>query len=84
MIDVTNRIQKACDNGQHACGVYVDFKKAFDTVNRNILMDKIVHYGVRGTKNNWYKTYLTNRKEQLTVNGQTFEKALIGILVPRG
>ena len=84
MIDVTNRIQKACDNRQYACGVYVDFKKAFDTVNRNILMDKIVHYGVRGTKNNWYKTYLTNRKEQLTVNGQTFEKALIGILVPWG
>ena len=33
MIDITNIIQEACDNGQYACRTYVDFKKAFDTVN---------------------------------------------------
>ena len=33
LIDITNRIQEACDNGQYACRIYVDFKKTFDTVN---------------------------------------------------
>ena len=71
-----NRIQQACDNGQYACGIYVDFKKAFDTVNHNILLDKLAHYGVRGTENNWFKTYLTNRKQHVTVSGQTSDNAL--------
>ena len=38
------------------CGIYVDFKKAFDTVNHNMLMDKLAHYGVSGIENNWFKT----------------------------
>ena len=48
LIDITNRIQEACDNGQYACGNYVDFKKAFDTVNHNILLEILAHYGVGG------------------------------------
>ena len=42
MIDITYRIQEACDNGQYACGIYKDFKKAFDTVNHNILIGKLI------------------------------------------
>ena len=52
LIDITNRIQESCDNSQYACGIYVDFKKAFDTVNHNILLDKLAHYRVRGIENN--------------------------------
>ena len=44
--------KEACDNGQFACGIYLDFKKAFDAVNHNILLDKLVHYGVTGIENN--------------------------------
>ena len=63
LIDITNRIQEACeDNSQYVCGIYVDFKNAFDTVNHNVLLDKLAHYGVRGIENNWFKTYLTDRK----------------------
>ena len=84
MIDISNRIQEACDNGQYACGIYVDFKKAFDTVNHNILLDKSAHYGVRGIENNWFKTNLTNRKRHVTVSGQTSDSALIEFGVPQG
>ena len=82
MFDITNKIQEACDNSQYACGIYVDFKKAFDTVNHNILLDKLSHYGVRGIENNWFKTYVTNRKQH--VSGLKSGNALIGFGVPQG
>ena len=83
-IDITMRIQEACDNGHYACGIYVGFKKAFDTVNYNILLDKLAHYGVRGIENNWFKSYLTNREQHVTMIGQTSDNALIEFRVPQG
>ena len=83
LIDITNRIQEARDSGQYACRIYVDFKKAFHTVN-HILLDKLAHYGVRGTLNSYFKTYLTNRKQHVTVSGQTSDNTLIEFGVPQG
>ena len=84
LTDITNRIKEACDNGQYACGIYVDFKKAFDVVNHYILLDKLAHYAVRGIESNWFKTYLTNRKQHVTVSGQKSDNALIKFGVPQG
>ena len=81
---ITNRIQEACGNGQYACEIYVDFKKAFGMVNHNTLLDKLAYYGVRGIENNWFKTYLTRRKQHVTVSGQTSVNALIEFGVPQG
>ena len=58
VIDITSKIQTACNKGIFACGVYVDFKKAFDTVNHDFLINKLNHYGIRGTEFQWFKTYL--------------------------
>ena len=84
LIDVTNGIQEACDNGQYERGIYVDFKKAFDTINHNIVLDKWAHYGVRGLENNWFKTCLSNTKQHVTVSGQISNNALIEFGVPQG
>ena len=84
MIDITNRIQEACANGHYACGIYVDFKKAVDTVNHNIILDKLAHYEFRGVESNWFKTYLTNRKQPVTTSGQKSDNALIEFGVPQG
>ena len=46
-IDITSKIQTACDKGIFACGVYVDFKKAFDTVNHEFLLNKLNSNGSR-------------------------------------
>ena len=58
--------QEACDNGQYACGIYVDFKKAFDTINHNILLDKLAHYGVRGIENNWFNHLMSGGNKKVT------------------
>ena len=83
LIDITKRMQEACDNGQYAFGIYVNIKKVFDTVNHNILLDKLAHYGVRGIENNWFKTYLTNKKQHVTVSGEISDNALIKFGVPQ-
>ena len=49
-----------------------------------IILDELVHYGVRGIENNWFKTYLTKRKQHVTVSGQTSDNALIEFGVPQG
>ena len=84
MTDTTNRVREASDNEEYACAVYVDFKKPFDTVNHNLLLGKISHYGVRRIENIWFKTYLTNRKQHVTVNVETSENTLIAFGVSQG
>ena len=50
------------DSGEFACPIFVDLKKAFDTVNHEILLKKLEHYGLRGKTNSWFRSYLENRK----------------------
>ena len=52
LVEITETIRKALDDGKNACGVFVDLQKAFDTVNHDILIGKLDHYGIRGTANN--------------------------------
>ena len=46
LINIVERIRKCLDNGEFACGVFVDLQKAFDTVDHEILLTKLKHYGV--------------------------------------
>ena len=52
LIDITERIRNACDKGLYACGAFLDFKKALDTVNHDVLLGKLAHYGIRDQANN--------------------------------
>ena len=61
LIEFTDKIMKACDQGLFACGVYLDLKKSFDTVNHNILLSKLHHYRIRAEANDWFKSFLVNR-----------------------
>jgi retron-type reverse transcriptase len=59
---ITDKIQKAVENKQYSCGIFLDLNKAFNTVNHDILITKLEHYGIRGIAKDWFKSYLSNRK----------------------
>ena len=67
LICLTDRIIKSIDSGDIVLGIFLDFSKAFDKVNHKILINKMYKYGVRGTAIEWFKSYLTNRKQYMYV-----------------
>ena len=49
--------------------MFIDLKKAFDTVDYNILLSKLHYYGIRDLANNWFSSYLSSRKQFVSING---------------
>ena len=66
LINITERIQEALDNKKPVSGV-------FDT-DHHILLKKLEYYGIRGTINAWFKSYLYNRKQTVIINGHESEE----------
>ena len=84
LLDLIEDIRNAMDNNKFAVGVFVDLQKAFDTVDHNILLNKLDHYGIRGVANNWFKSYLSNRKQFVTINGVNSDLQSMKFGVPPG
>ena len=56
LIEIVDKIKQAMDNNEITCGLFLDLSKAFDTVNHEILLYKLEHYGIRGPAYKFSKT----------------------------
>ena len=71
ILSIIHNIQLAIDKRDFSCGIFLDFSKAFDTVNHKILINKLEHYGIRGLAKDWFISYLDNRQQTVTINNNT-------------
>ena len=77
LINITENLTKALDGGNIVSGVFVDLHKVFDTVDDQVLIAKLNHYGIRGVSHDWFKSYLSNRNQHVSING--YESGLAAI-----
>ena len=84
ILDIYTKIVNALENKDIACSVYLDFAKAFDTVNHNILISKFENYGIRGIALNWFKSYLADRTQVVKINNVYSNELKITCGVPQG
>ena len=84
LISITEAIRSTLDNKKYGCGIFVDLQKAFDSVNHNILLSKLEHYGIRGNVLLWFASYLSDRYQYVSVNGRDSNLMKIAYGVPQG
>ena len=84
LIEISDLIYKALDSSEFFFSLYLDLSKAFDTVNFEILLQKLDHYGIRGLGNQWMRSYLYNRCQRVDIDGQLSEPLIPICGVPQG
>lgn len=84
LVSMVEQIKAYLDNGKFAAGVFLDLQKAFDTVNHNILLKKLEHYGIRGHVKDWFASFLKDRKQFVTIDSTDSETKDVEYGVPQG
>ena len=69
LLTLVDKLIQALENGVYVVGVFLDFSKAFDTVVHSILLDKLFHYGIRGSSYSWFQSCLPNKSQCVIYDG---------------
>ena len=79
-----DKISSSIDSNEYTLGVFLDFSKAFDTVNHDILIAKLERYGVRGLALDWFRSYLDSREQYVSIDSTESSRLKISCGVPQG
>ena len=84
LVHFLNFVSSSLDRKEHSVAIFCDLRKAFDTVDHKILLNKLGRMGIRGVELAWFQDYLSNRKQIVHINGSNsfLQNILIG--VPQG
>ena len=83
LINLIESTRQTLDEGSIGCGIFVDFQKAFDTVDHKILLYKL-DYRIQGVCNDWFKSYLSDRTQFVSINGYNSDLMPVDCGVPKG
>lgn len=84
IVDLSQTVYEKMDSGERVCGVFFDLSKAFDTVDRDFVAQKLHGLGIHDPINRWIISYLTNRKVVVKIGTTTSEQKDISIGTPQG
>ena len=84
IIDLIEEMSSQIDKRSITIGVFIDLKKAFDTIDHKILLNKLEIYGIRGVVLNWLKSYLSDRKQFVKFNDSDSDELTIQCGIPQG
>ena len=84
ILSFTDNIMKCFDEKNYTIGVFLDFTKAFETVNHDILLHKLEHIGIRNVSLSWFKSYLNARKQFVSYNDKNSSLQELSYSVPQG
>ena len=84
VLDMVERVRAAWAGGNVAAGVFVDLKKAFDTVDHRLLLSKLEHYGIRGSALALLESYLRDRSQYVVYGGVESGRGEVKCGVPQG
>ena len=82
--EFSHEIYEAINHKNISLATFIDFSKAFDTVNHQILLEKLKICGVNNNNKNWIQNYLSNRKQSTVVNGSISDLSNVTCGVPQG
>lgn len=77
-------LQNALDNKTVATSIFIDLQKAFDTIPHNEILDKLFKYGIRGTAHKILQSYLTNRKQYVSLANSLSNTMTVSFGIPQG
>eukprot|EP00057_Strongylocentrotus_purpuratus_P023156 XP_011677630.1 PREDICTED: RNA-directed DNA polymerase from mobile element jockey-like [Strongylocentrotus purpuratus] len=84
LLEVTNDWTKYLDTGNNIDCIYLDYRKAFDSVPHARLIKKLQAYGIRGKVWKWISNFLSDRSQQVIVNGSKSSSCLVTSGIPQG
>ena len=84
LISITENIRKALDDGNTGCGIFAESQKSFDTVDHQILLAKRNYYGICGVSNDWFKSYLSNCNQYVSITKYESGIAALNCGIPQG
>ena len=84
IIQLVNQITEAFSQGKYTLGIFLDLSKEFDTVNHNILLEKLKAYGIQSENLKWFRRYLSNRKQFILYDNFKTEVKIVKCGVPQG
>ena len=84
LLQQIEQLIRAWEEGKTTDTIYLDFAKAFDKVDHNILFQKIKRLGITGKVGLWIREFLTGRFQQVSANGVLSDPALVTSGVPQG
>ena len=84
LLELVEEIVTANDKNMYTIGVFIDLRKAFDTINHDLVLRKLENFGIRGITNNWLRSYLNNRTQYVAL--ENVSSSLLTVLcgVPQG